>query len=178
MDRATQIVLSPLAENLLRQPLDYMQADHHRLDKACELLDQIRGDPQSLESRGNAQTVLAYLAVDLRRHIADEEDLFGHLAKSCLESDKVESLIGMLRAEHHASETLLDKMLEALSSLEAEGTIDGLDPLIGQFAETKRQHIRAENERLLPLARTRLDDGKLRALGKSMALRRGVPFPG
>ena len=171
------VAFNPLPENLLRQPIDYLMADHRRQTKVCDLLDSIHGDPEGETARSSATAILDYLAVDLPHHVADEEELFPSLAARCRPSDKVEALIDLLKAEHADNGALLEATEAALRAMAAQGAADGLAPALAVFAEAKRRHIRLENELLFPLARARLKPEDLRALGRTMALRRGVPFP-
>lgn len=177
MERSKQRVVNPLPENLLRRPIDYLEADHLRQRKICDLLDHILDSPDSSVSPADIRLVLDYLTVDLPHHVADEEDLFPRLKACCPPSDQVESLIDILNEEHRRNAVLLEKTEAALLSYEARGEADSLDPAVAVFAEAKRRHIRLENELLLPLARARLGAEDFRALGRSMAMRRGVPYP-
>ena len=175
--RAKTVLFDPLPENLLRQPIDYLMAEHHRQTKLCDLLEQIRDDPRSEASHVKAAAVLGYMAVDLPRHVADEEALFDRLARRCTPDDKADALIDLLREDHATDRALL---AETAVALEAAGSPDGADALptaVAVFAETKRRHIRLEDAFLLPLARARLKPADLRALGRMMAERRAVPYP-
>lgn len=177
MVQTRKTLFDPLPENLFRQPIDYLLADHHRQTKLCDLLDTIRADPDSDELQHNRKAILDYLAVELPRHMADEEDLFASIVENCAAGDTVGALIELLRDEHARNGDLLGATKEALASMESLEVGEGLPPDVAVFAETKRRHIRLENELLLPLARVWLNPDALRALGERMASRRGVPYP-
>ena len=177
MEQAKPGLINPLPENLFRRPIDYLEADHLRILRVCDLLDDIVVDPKSDASRAGANTALAYLTVDLPCHVADEEDLFHRLAACCLPGDQVESLIETLEQDHSGNAILLEQTEAALSSYEAASAPDDLAPAVATFAKTKREHVRMENGRLLPLARSRLGADDCEAFGRSMALRRRVPYP-
>lgn len=178
MDQAARAVIAPLPENLLRHPLDYLQADHLRQHRLCDLLENILRNPKAKESRASVDIVLDYLKVELPRHIADEEeDLFPRLKASCTPGDNIEEMMEVLREEHTQNAILLDAIEEALPTLDARARPDG--PVLSGvvFAEAKRRHIRWENALVLPLARARLGAEDLKGLGRGMAKRRNIPFP-
>ncbi len=177
VERAGSGLINPLPENLFRRPIDYLQADHRRILRVCDLLDSLVVDPRSDASFASANIALAYLRADLPLHIADEEDLFHRLAACFPPSDRVESLIETLEQEHGSNAVLLERTEAALSFYEAGSAPDDIGPAVATFAEAKRQHVRLENERLLPLARDRLGADDCEAFGRSMALRRRVPYP-
>ena len=178
MDQAVRAVIAPLPENLLRHPLDYLQADHLRQHRLCDLLESILRNPKAKESKASLDIVLDYLKVELPRHIADEEeDLFPRLKASCLPGDNIDEMMQVLREEHTQNAILLNSSEDALSSQKARSDPDA--PILSGvvFAEAKRRHIRWENTLLLPLARARLGAEDLRDLGRGMATRRNIPFP-
>lgn len=179
MEHAARVVIDPLPENLLRHPIDYLQAEHHRLLRVCDLLDNILRRPGEDDSRAGAKIVLDYLRLELPRHIADEEeDLFPRLMTACGADDTVTGMIQVLKEEHAQNAILLESAERALSSLKAKPTLDAPAQSGIVFAETKRRHIRWENALLLPLARARLGAEDLRDLGRGMAARRQIPYPG
>lgn len=178
MEQAARAVIAPLPENLLRHPLDYLQADHLRQIRLCDLLESILRNPKAKESRASVDIVLDYLKVELPRHIADEEeDLFPRLKASCTPSDNLEGMLEVLREEHTQNAILLNAIEDALPTLDARARPDG--PVLSGvvFAEAKRRHIRWENALVLPLARARLGAEDLKGLGRGMAKRRNIPFP-
>ena len=178
MDQAARVVIDPLPENLLRHPIDYLQAEHLRQLRVCDLLDSILRHPDGTESRAGAEIVLDYLKVELPRHIADEEeDLFPRLEAACAPSDNLEGMIQVLKEEHAQNAILLESVEGALSSLKTKSFLDMPAQFGAVFAEAKRRHIRWENALLLPLARARLSAEDLRDLGRGMATRRQIPYP-
>ena len=175
--QTAQSVIGPLPENLLREPLDYLQADHLRQRKICDLLDRVLGDPDCAAAISVAASLLDFLAIELPRHIADEEDLFTCLRGRCTPDDRIEELITALREDHAKDTTIRQRAETALAAMKAGNGANGTNAAMAVFAEAKRRHIRWENELLLPLARARLESDDLKALGQGMAERRGIPYP-
>ena len=176
-ERDQSVAFDPLPENLLRQPIDFLLADHHRQTKICGYLDRLRDDPESERSESSLKAVLEYLTIDLPRHVADEEDLFASLAANCTPSDEAERLIDRLKAEHASNKVLLAAAEADLSNMATRKPSDAQGMAVSDFADAKRRHIQLENKLLLPLARARLGAKDLRAIGQSMASRRGISFP-
>ena len=169
--------LDPLPENLLRQPIDYLLADHHRQSKICKYLDELRDEPDSASARTSLRAVMDYLAVELPRHVADEEDLFETLSANCAPDDDAVRLIDRLRSEHSSNSFLFAAAEADLTDLESPGTSDQQGQAVADFTDAKRRHIQLENELLLPLARARLGADELKEMGRAMASRRGMRFP-
>lgn len=175
--QTAQSVTGPLPENLLRQPIDYLQAEHLRQRRFCGLLDRILADPEGAEAASLAETALAFLAVELPRHLADEEDFLSRLLASCAPDDRIEGLIALLREEQAQDDRLRARTEAVLSSLDDRELSHASAATLAVFAEVKRRHIHWVKELLLPLARARLGAEALNALGRDMAARRGVPYP-
>ena len=179
MSEAARALIAPLPENLLRHPIDYLQADHLRQHRVCDLLESVLRNPAAKDSRATASMVLDYLKADLPRHLADEEeDLFPRLKASCGRGQDIDGMIEVLREEHAENAILLESVETALASPKARERRDDAALSGVVFAEAKRRHIRWENALVLPLARARLGAEDLRGLGRGMATRRKVPFPG
>ena len=173
--------IEAIPENLLREPLDYLSADHFRQRIICKFLDDIAFDPAGAEARRLAAIVLTYLDEELPQHIADEEQaLFPLLQDRCRGEDNAERLLAVLSEEHRQDSALCMEVQGGLRSLAV-----GHEPSHGAafvraaaaFAETQRRHLAWEDEVLLPLARERLTAADLREMGRDMAERRGLRFP-
>lgn len=177
--RAEKIEAIP--ENLFREPIDYLYADHYRQRVVCRYLDEIAQDHQAARVPEIAALVLDYLVRDLPQHIADEEqDLFPRLRACCTPEDEVQRILMLLSEEHARDQEVVLALPAGLRSL-----IEGrpvADPEVfvqaaSTFAECQRRHLAWEEGVILPLARKRLQPDDLAGLGRSMAARRGVNYP-
>jgi hemerythrin-like domain-containing protein len=173
--------IEAIPENLFREPIDYLNADHFRQRIVCKFLDEIAFDPSAPNCTRLAATALAYLEQELPHHIADEEqDLFPRLRSRCSPADNVERILGMLSEEHRRDSDLCEAVLDGLHA-----SSEGQEPsnsaaflrAAAAFAETQRRHLAWEDEVILPLARQRLTNEDLADMGRSMAQRRDANYP-
>lgn len=173
--------IETIPENLFREPIDYLYADHFRQRVVCRLLDEIAHDHEASNVPEIAALVLDYLVRDLPRHIADEEqDLFPRLLKRCKPEDQVERILMLLSEEHASDQDVVLALPAGLRSL-IEGRPLQQPELFFQaastFAECQRRHLAWEEGVIFPLARKRLGPEDLTGLGQSMAARRSVTYP-
>ncbi len=173
--------IEAIPENLLREPIDYLSADHFRQKVACKFLDDIAFDLAGAEAPRLAAIVLAYMERELPKHIADEEeDLFPLLKQRCLATDNAGRMLSVLSEEHRQDHALCEEVLDGLRALADGEELSGGTAFMraaAALAETQRRHLAWEDDVLLPLARERLTAADLRQMGLAMARRRGVPFP-
>lgn len=177
--RAEKIEAIP--ENLFREPVDYLYADHFRQRVVCGLLDEIADDHEAARVPEIAGLVLDYLLRDLPQHVADEEqDLFPRLRARCRPEDEVERILMLLSEEHARDQEVVLALPAGLRSL-VEGRPLPQPELFVQaastFAECQRRHLAWEEGVIFPLARKRLQPDDLAELGRNMAARRGLSFP-
>jgi len=173
--------IEAIPENLFREPIDYLFADHYRQRIVCKHLDQIAFDPGTDQVAKLAEVVLDYLERDLPLHIADEEqDLFPRLRARCGSEDRIEGILTQLSEEHARCQELglhlsagLRRLAEGHSSTQEDAFLE----VASTFAETQRRHFALEERSVLPLARERLSPSDLAELGRSMAARRGAAYP-
>lgn len=164
-----------------RRPLDFLLAEHERLRAQCEILDHLVDDPFHPGSQPAAASLVDYFENDYPGHITDEESLFALLRSRSPKGGEVDETISLLEEEHAADEKLLKGVVRGLKSLVA-----GREPRLPvtffanalAFIETQRRHMAWENSKLLPLARNVLTADELAELGRGMARRRGVDYPG
>lgn len=173
--------LEPVPENLLRDPIEHMLADVYRLQKVCDLLEEISMDPESPDARGRATAVLAFMETDLPRHLDDEStELLPRLRNRC-DLEGVAEDLGRTASKNHLATrngiAHLRGVLEPFVRLGSLGS-DG-DPygVIQDFTLTQRRNLAWERDVVLPLARRYLMESDLSEMGRSMAARRGVPYP-
>jgi hemerythrin-like domain-containing protein len=168
--------LGKLASQLLRTPLTYILADHHRqreLFGMCEELAEADNFDPDL-----AQIIATFLEGEMELHVIDEEeDLFPMLRRRLLPEDDIERIMGLLSGEHAADQALAVEIVAALkrgigtksTTLETE-----LRNALLTFADRQRRHLAVENAIVIPLAAIRLSKKDTTDLGRRMAVRRGI----
>ena len=164
---------------LLRDPIDFLLADHYRLSAVLNLIDKLARDRTSSEVRRRiANAVLAFFCVDLAQHVEDEErDLFPLLRKRLARSATLPGVLEQVQAEHEADDRALRLLTAMLSKLAARpGTTpsNGFRVAAAGFVQALRCHLAWENAVVMPLLRTHLKRSDLRALTRHMAARRGI----
>jgi hemerythrin-like domain-containing protein len=178
--------IEPIPENLFRDPLGYLHADHDRQRVVLNVLDNfveglLPGVPVSEAWQVNLRRVLNYLQTCYPLHLQDEaEDLFPALRRHARQMEESARLARRLMREHHGGALLLDEVMSDLRSA-AEGGLGGdvIDILRTtlRFIETQRCSLSLVDDVLLPLARKLLSGDELDAIGRRMAARRGATFP-
>lgn len=163
--------------DLLREPLDWFFAEHYRHRQACRLMFDVA---LAHVFDGARVTALAeFLRNDLPLHIIDEEqDLFPLLRRRAHPEDAVETVLGMLSAEHKADAAHAQEVRDGLEACLAGQTAPGMDMGIRRrmqaFAAQELRHLALENAVVLPIARLRLSPADLQAMSRRLAARRGV----
>lgn len=172
--------IEPLPENLLREPLDFLFADHCRQRALCDRLRRIASHPPGLRGRAVVRQALAFLERDLPLHHRDEEcDLFPLLRRRCLPGDNLLDMLEILSAEHAASELAAASIAGHLRLILTDPVAvqAGLTAAVELFAAMQHRHLIWENVVVLPLARHRLKPTDLARMGRMMAERRHVQLP-
>ena len=158
------------------EPLDALLAEHFRQRTMCDLLDRLAADLSDLRAAELAHTILTYLREQLPLHILDEErDLFELLRDRTLATEAIEEAFAQMRREHEEDARVAGLVISGLERLAAGGQPDdGMEfsAAARAFAEAQRRHVAYENNRILPLARTRLTRKDLNRLSRRMAARR------
>ncbi len=111
----------------------------------------------------------------------EEEDLFPMLRARCLPEDGIAGALAQLSREHALDGDLAGFIradLEAVAGGHTRSPPLRLSLNARAFAETQRRHIGWENRLVLPLAKKRLTGSDLERLGRAMAARRGIAYPG
>jgi hypothetical protein len=173
--------LGPIPENLFREPIDFLCADHFRRRVICEFIDEIALDPNGLDVARLSSAALDYFEQELPLHLADEEqDLFALLRERCGPEDRLDAILSMLLEEHVRGREQSSLLSAGLRRLAAGGPLPQTDEFLHvapAFAEGQRRHLAWEEAVLFPLARTRLSQADLDGMGRSMAARRNVAYP-
>lgn len=170
---------APLPVSLLRSPLDYLLAEHHRHRVLCRLCDDMAGGVAF--DATIAREVAASLETDLALHILDEEeDLFPLLRRRANPEDGIESILALLSRDHvrdGASASAIVARLRRLAGRRRPQPSAPLRRRLAAFARDQRKHLALENAIVMPLARVRLSRRDLDQLYRSMAARRGIAVP-
>jgi len=175
-------VIDPIDPKQFLEPIDFLLADHYRQRTLCQLLDRLTQEPSGAEARALAEPVRIYLRRDMVWHIADEEiQLFPRMRERAVPGDGTADMLYLLEREHTGDQSLAHTLLEALDCLAL-----GLAPVepavfavrVATFTETQRRHLAWENAMVIPLARRLLTQADKVDLGRKMALRRALAYPG
>ena len=162
-------------------PLDVLEACHGRIARQCETLDKLLAHlPKhgvDLQAQQAARAVMTYFDTAAVHHHDDEErNLFPllELAGAPGACDLIETLT----LEHDELALLWRRLRADLQRIErgAEGVLD--EVLARRFIALNRSHLEFEDSQILPLARRLLGPAEIERLGRAMAARRGVPYPG
>jgi len=175
------LCIEPIAENLLREPIEYLYADHFRQRCLCTALDEMMAHSDDPSVPACAQAVLTYLKQELPFHVADEEQsLFPLLRKRCEPEDRIDQVIGLLSEEHLRDDAHAEALIAGLQHV-AAGTArtswDAFWHAATAYSEAQRRHLSWENALVLPIARKRLSGADMLMLGHEMARRRGISYP-
>lgn len=173
--------IQPLPENLFREPIDYLYADHFRLWSICDHLDRLASEDVADPAPQIAQAVIKYLEQDLPLHIADEEDdLFPLLRIRCDPAQDIEAVLATLHDEHQNEMQLRGALVPHLRRIAAGQPPERLAAIGRRFAiiaGNVRRHLSREESLVLPLARRQLSPADMKAIGRRMAARRGIAYP-
>lgn len=167
----------PSHPDAFADPLDVIVGDHYRIRAMLGLasvLSRGRSTPRVREI--TARALLAFLRVDLERHLADEEvHLFPMLEQRLAPSDLLDPSLRQLAAQHAGTRAAMALMAEEFARIaEDPGPPPGarLRRCVEAFAQAKHRHIAIETAMVLPLARARLTPRDWGALGRGLAARR------
>lgn len=156
-------------------PLGLLRACHERILNHCDtllkLVDHINSNGVDDEARKAAANIHRYFSTAAQHHHQDEEqDIFPRLARQSL---KLADLVHQLKQEHQKLDTLwqeLEPLLARPASLE---DMEAFRSVANRFADAYRSHALKENEDLLDIAVHIFSSEELKAIGDSMAERRG-----
>ena len=180
--RALLLQSTEIEPQAFLDPLKFIRDDHFRQLRMCNLLDSFTYHLEVEPIQELASALLQFIQRDLPLHTADEEtDLFPALRRRCRPEDGLEEVLRQLSREHELDKDLADFVIADL-----EGLAQGLrrsNPTrllmnIREFAEFQKRHLSWEDRVVLPLARQRLTQDDLAAIGRAMAERRSLAYPG
>ncbi len=171
----------PAPEAFLR-PLDFLRDQHERQRALCDRIDEIAGRLEVGDVAEHAGPLLAFLTEELALHYADEErDLFPMLDRRCHREDEFWRIAAELRREHALDGDLVEFIVADLRVLAGGHQLHNPVRLfmnLRAFTEMQRRHLAWENAVVLPLAERRLRREDLEEIGRGMAARRGLAYPG
>lgn len=168
--------VEPIPPELMREPLEFLFAEHYRHRQMCRALDQVAAAPGFV---GEAAAALeAFIAHDLANHVLDEEqDLFPVLRRRSEPEDEIEKLIAVLSQEHALDQQLASVtrgvLAQSIAHLRPVRSFEGGPAALRRLAQQERRHLALENAVIMPIARLRLTVDDKRLLAQAMAARRG-----
>lgn len=175
--------LERIPDNLFLEPIDYLFADHCRQAELCQMLKTfVMSNHPMMLTPEFAEVVLRFLNEELVLHIQDEEeDLLPRLQVRAEPADHFDDVLNLLGREHKRDSLLAAEVRDGMTLL-ASGAMpedpDGFRNSVVMMTEMHMSHLNWENATLLPLARKWLKASDLEAIGRNMAERRGIPYPG
>ena len=161
-------------------PLAVLEACHARIARLCGTLDalvaHLPAHGADADGQKAAAAILRYFdSAGVNHHDDEERNLFPLLERAL--PGETCDLVETLTLEHE-EQGLLWRRLRAQLAAIVRGEVAGFDPeLAARFARLNREHLRFENECVLPLAARALSPADLERLGRAMAARRGVAYP-
>lgn len=174
-----------VSQNSFDNPIGLLTDCHRRIERFLQALltvaTRVAGGPLDPEHRQALEAALKYFREAAPKHTADEEeDLFPMLRK--LGSERVSAVLAgvdRLEAEHKKAdawhrevEEICERWLrqDQLASEEAAH----LREVLHSLSELYRSHIALEEEEVFPAAQAELSSSAKEAMGRRMAIRRGV----
>ena len=149
----------------MNDPFEQLTRSHRRLEEALAALSEATSGERLDEA--TARDVADFLARQVRRHEADEEEsLFPRLASIA----DLASVLAQLRAEHEAHVALHEQLERALGATPIR---DELRRVAAALEDAYRTHIDIEEAVLFPAARRALNAQDLAAIVEEMQARRG-----
>ncbi|MHB1751256.1 MAG: hemerythrin domain-containing protein [Acidiferrobacter sp.] len=157
-------------------PLGLLAACHERIEGHCATLVRLKAHVRAhggdRDAQLAAERVWAYFAQAGRWHHEDEEHDLAPLLER--EGDgALAAAMARLMAEHRDLERTYAPLERILRALPATPTDLPIEPYVSRM----RAHMEAENTVILPRARALLGAPEIAALGRAMAVRRGVTPP-
>jgi hemerythrin-like domain-containing protein len=169
-------------------PLGMLRACHRRIERALTILDRVidREERGALDqgARDALRQMLYYFSHGVPRHSADEETSLFPRLRAALDSEhagaaavleRMEAEHATLDAAHRELEGLAEDLLQS-GRFSAPERRARFRELTAQLESLYREHIRAEDDELFPLAAEVVEPFHLEAVGAEMAARRGIDW--
>jgi hemerythrin-like domain-containing protein len=169
--------IEPSPPQLLKEPLEFLFAEHFRQRQMCKILEYLAVAPAF--DVAMIATTDDFIRYDLALHVIDEEeDFFPLLRRRCSEEDDIEDILGRLSADHALDQKLAVRVravfAQSLERRTPPSAIEGGAQALLELAKQEKSHMALENAVVMPLARRRLTADDLEALSLRLAARRGV----
>ena len=147
--------------------LSTIEKEHRAEQNLCDMLERIADSLLEPLDTKLASTSIVTLRRCLKRHmVLEEEYLYPVLTKRLCPGDLAENLLGHIRGEHAADESLAHDTADQLEQALTCGRVENpemLGYMLRGFFECRRRHIAWEDAIVLPLARYRLSAKDFRA---------------
>lgn len=163
------------------EPFAMLDACHDRVRRSLDLLERLRAYLQDKgcddSARQAARDVLRYFDIAAPLHHEDEEL---HVFPPLLAQGGDERLAALVRQLQRDHVRMAERWAEARQPLEqlAQGALQAFAPaheaVLDRFADCYADHLRHEDDSIYPAARALLDMDAQQAMGREMAVRRGV----
>lgn len=167
-------------------PLGMLRACHRRIERALTVMERLAAQEQGLDepARAALRQTLRYFATGVPRHAADEEESLFPRLRAALRQGAAAALPALeALAQEHAEAAAAHRELDALGAkLLRAGRFERLEDrarfseLIAALQRLYQEHIRREDDEVLPLAGRIVGTGDLEAIGTEMASRRGIDW--
>jgi len=155
----------------LSSPLDHLIACHKRIEQRLATLERAGMEfPTRPEEANEAiRSAIQFMETNGARHTEDEEEsLFPRLLPALSVEER--SFVAALEAQHQNAERVFDELKQAATAL--PGSAGDYVILATELRTIYREHIEAEEELLIPLARRVLSEEQTHAIGEEMSARR------
>jgi hemerythrin-like domain-containing protein len=164
-----------LPEDLVRDPLTFLFAEHWRHRQFCRALSEVAG--LSAVAPRLLRKLATFLREDMGLHVEDEEqDLFRLLRAHAEPEDDLDRVLGILSADHDTDRALALAIVagleQAAQACTGPAAVDGLPDTISRFVTHQMRHLALENAVVLPIARLRLDADACAELASALQARR------
>lgn len=160
---------------MAHQALETIKAEHRNIARVLAALRRQVDGLQVTDARTRA-TDLIYASLYYMRvfpdrlHHPKEEDYLFHLVEK--RSTKARTVISTLQDEHERGEHLLEAIQQALSDFERRAdasTLQVLQDKVHGYVDLEFQHMRREEDELMPLAERALRPDDWETIGRAFA---------
>lgn len=175
------------AENTFANPIGLLSNCHRRIERFLQVLVRVteaaQGGTLDASYRSGLETALKYFRDAAPKHTADdEEDLFPMLRAAGRErAEQLLARVNRLEEEHRTAKEWHRQVERLGQRWLHEGHLQDselmhLSNILTALSELYRAHIEIEDREAFPVAQEELSKAEKEAMGRRMALRRGVPF--
>ena len=168
------------------RPLDLLRQTHRRLEQRCALMQRLVTHLQEQGCDADAQAtaghVVRFFEDDMAQHHRDEEEEFYDAvveAAPAKSRPALAKLVAELRGEHERQQAVWRDVLRPQLTAIMEGRGETLNrEAVDRCHMLYVSHLEQEEEILFPIAEKRFSRARLEQLGRGMAERRKLPYPG